>query len=151
VCTACTLVAAGREFPVLAVCMGNPDPALPAVGSFGGVHGLERIGAEVVLAYLGSLVVRLRWDATLLRALESLRLVFMPIVNPGGFWRGARANPNGGDLMRNAPAEAVEPVPFLVGGQRLGVGRRGIAGRPASDRMFRPINLEMGSSVCRRA
>ena len=32
---------------------------------------------------------------------------------------GTRANPSGVDLMRNAPVETAEPVPFLVGGQRL--------------------------------
>ncbi|MGB0126838.1 MAG: M14 family zinc carboxypeptidase [Rhodocyclaceae bacterium] len=129
--TACTVSTGGREFPVHAICLGNPDPGLPAVAFIGGVHGLERIGAEVVLAYLGSLVVRLRWDATLLRALETVRLVFVPLVNPGGLWRGTRANPNGVDLMRNAPVEAAEPVPFLVGGQRLSPGApwyRGPAG-----------------------
>ncbi|MGE5491363.1 MAG: M14 family zinc carboxypeptidase, partial [Actinomycetota bacterium] len=67
-----------------------------------------------------SLVRRLRWDAMLHRQLECVRLVFMPIVNPGGMWRGTRANPNGVDLMRNAPLNAREPVPFLVGGQRIG-------------------------------
>ena len=40
----------GPSFPVHAITLGNPDPALPAVGYFGGVHGLERIGAEVVIA-----------------------------------------------------------------------------------------------------
>ena len=39
----------GPSFPVHAITLGNPDPALPAVGYFGGVHGLERIGAEVVI------------------------------------------------------------------------------------------------------
>jgi len=46
----------------------------------------------------------------------------MPIVNPGGMALGTRANPHGVDLMRNAPVEAREPVPFLVGGQRLSAG-----------------------------
>lgn len=112
-------VASGRQHhPVLAITLGNPSPDVPAVGFFGGVHGLERIGAEVVIAHLASLVMRLRWDASLHRLLESLRLVFMPIVNPGGMARATRANPNGVDLMRNAPVEALDPVPFLIGGQR---------------------------------
>jgi hypothetical protein len=109
----------GATHPVYAVTLGNPDPALPAVGYFGGVHGLERIGAEVVIAFLQSLVMRLHWDSTLHKQLESVRLVFMPVVNPGGMQLGTRANPRGVDLMRNAPVQAHEPVPFLVGGQRL--------------------------------
>lgn len=108
----------GVAYPIHAVMLGNPDPAVPAVGYFGGVHGLERIGSEVVIAYLQSLVMRLQWDSSLHRQLETMRLVFVPIVNPGGMRLGTRANPNGVDLMRNAPVDASEPVPFMVGGQR---------------------------------
>ncbi|MCV2358819.1 zinc carboxypeptidase [Paucibacter sp. TC2R-5] len=109
----------GGGLPLLAVTLGNPDPAVPAVGFFGGVHGLERIGAEVVMAFLASLVSRLRWDSSLHRSLESVRIVFMPLVNPGGLQRATRANPKGVDLMRNAPVQAAGPVPWLVGGQRI--------------------------------
>jgi len=108
-----------RHFPLRVVTLGNPDPAVPAVGFFGGVHGLERIGSEVVLAYLQSLLMRLQWDTVLHAQLERLRLVFMPRVNPGGLWLGTRANPRGVDLMRNAPVDATEAVPFMVGGQRI--------------------------------
>src|SRR5664279_1400575 len=72
------------SYPVHVVTLGNPSRDVPAVGYFGGIHGLERIGAEVVIAYLHSLVMRLQWESTLHRQLENLRLVFMPIVNPGG-------------------------------------------------------------------
>jgi hypothetical protein len=34
-------------------------------------------------------------------------------------WLGTRANPNGVDLMRNAPVEGAEGVPYLLGGQRI--------------------------------
>jgi hypothetical protein len=118
----CQVEAGRQHFPVYSITLGNPAPDVPAVGFFGGVHGLERIGAEVVIAYLHSLVMRLQWDSLLHRQLESVRLVFMPLVNPGGVWQGTRANPNGVDLMRNAPVEASERVPFLIGGQRLSAG-----------------------------
>lgn len=120
----------GRGFPLYVVALGNPSPDTPGIGFFGGFHGLERIGAEVVLAYLRSLVVRLRWDSVLLRKLEHVRLVFMPIVNPGGMFRGTRANPNGVDLMRNAPLDSKEQVPFLVGGQRISARLPWYRGRP---------------------
>lgn len=107
------------SLPLWGLTLGNPDPACPAVAYVGGVHGLERIGTEVVLAHLRSLIARLDWDATLLHQLEGLRVVFLPVANPGGMLRGTRANPHGVDLMRNAPVEARPPVPFLVGGQRL--------------------------------
>lgn len=107
-----------RRLPIYTVALGNPSPDVPAVGFFGGVHGLERIGSEVVVAYMKSLLKRLEWDALLHVKLESMRLIFMPLVNPGGLVLGTRANPAGVDLMRNAPVDAIEKVPFLVGGQR---------------------------------
>ena len=116
----CDVTVPGRgEYPVYAITLGNGDRCMPAVGYFGGVHGLERIGAEVVIAFLHNIVMRLPWDSALLRQLETVRLVFMPIVNPGGMLMGTRANPAGVDLMRNAPIQAQASVPFMVGGQRV--------------------------------
>jgi len=129
----CTVQARGEPHPVHAVSLGNTDASVPAVGFFGGVHGLERIGAEVVLAYFANIVGRLAWDTLLHRQLEAMRLVFMPLVNPGGLALGTRANPQGVDLMRNAPVEAADGVPFLIGGQRMSAGLpwfRGEAGAP---------------------
>lgn len=119
---ACRVDHLGQSLPVLAITLGNPDPALPAAGFFGGVHGLERIGSRVVIAFLEHLVARLAWDATLHAQLERVRLLFMPIVNPGGMARGTRANPAGVDLMRNAPVDASDRAPFLVAGQRISAG-----------------------------
>lgn len=115
--------------PVYSLALGNPSPRVPAVGFFGGVHGLERIGTQVILALLHSLVLRLAWDKTLHALLEQVRLVFMPLVNPGGMLRNTRANPNGVDLMRNAPVDALEAVPPLVGGQRISSGLPWYRGR----------------------
>lgn len=120
-------------WPIYAVGCGNPDPSLPALAVVGGIHGLERIGAKVAIAYLESIVSRLRWDRTLHRQLEEMRLLFVPLVNPGGMWLRTRANPNGVDLMRNAPVEAADPVPFMVGGQRRSANLpwyRGAVGAP---------------------
>ena len=129
----CEVQCGQRRFPVHSFTLGNPSLDVPAVGFFGGVHGLERIGAEVVLAYMRSLLMRLPWDTVLREQLKGVRLVFMPMVNPGGLWLGTRANPNGVDLMRNSPVEAVEPVPFMLGGHRIGPGLpwyRGPRGEP---------------------
>lgn len=119
---ACRVAHEAGELPVYAITLGNPDPSLPAAGFFGGVHGLERIGSRVVIAFLEQIVGRLAWDATLLQQLERVRLLFMPVVNPGGMARGTRANPAGVDLMRNAPVDARDPVPFLLAGQRISAG-----------------------------
>lgn len=149
-CRELARVAVGEgDLPVLAITMGNPDPRVPALAFIGGVHGLERIGAQVVLAYLGSLVRRLRWDLSLHQQLESLRLVFLPVVNPGGVLLNTRANPQGIDLMRNAPQDAEHPVPFLVGGQRWSArlpwyrGPRGAAMQPESDALCRLVREEL--------
>ncbi len=115
----CEVRSGKSQFPVHAISLGNPSKDVPAVGFFGGIHGLERIGAELVTAYLASLVTRLQWDSMLARQLEFMRFVFMPLVNPGGMLLGTRANPSGVDLMRNAPVSATEDVPFLIGGQRI--------------------------------
>jgi len=119
-----------QDLPVYTVAIGNASRTVPAVGYFGGVHGLERIGAQVVIAWLNSLVTRLDWDRSLQRQLEEVRVLFMPLVNPGGTLRGTRANPAGVDLMRNAPVDASEPVPFLLGGHRLSEGLPWFRGRP---------------------
>ena len=107
----------GHDLEVIT--LGTADARYPGIGFFGGVHGLERIGVTLVTSYLRTIVERLRWDATLEHQLERLRLVFMPLVNPGGLMRRTRANPNGVDLMRNAPLDATDPVPWLVGGHRI--------------------------------
>jgi hypothetical protein len=115
----CEVQAAGRRLPVPVLALGNPSPDVPAVGFFGGVHGLERIGAEVVIAYLRHVLQRLAWDELLHTQLQRLRMVFMPIVNPGGLLLGTRANPRGVDLMRNSPVESPHVLPTMLGGQRL--------------------------------
>jgi hypothetical protein len=149
VAIACRVPHRGRELPVYAFTLGTPAPDAPAVGFFGGVHGLERIGARVVIAFLHSLVGRLAWDASLHDQLQRVRLVFMPLVNPGGLVRGTRANPAGVDLMRNAPIDAVEPVPWPVGGQRLSAalpwyrGRPGAAMEPESAALCGLVNREL--------
>jgi hypothetical protein len=129
----CEVSLDAATLPVYAITLGNPDPDVPAVGFFGGVHGLERIGVDVVLAYLRTLVARLRWDVTLAHQLEHLRMVFMPLVNPGGLALGTRANPEGVDLMRNSPVECAHGAPFMLGGQRVSAALpwyRGRAGTP---------------------
>lgn len=111
--------AAETRLPVYVIRLGNPSPSVPAIGFFGGIHGLERIGTKVLLEFLHSILMRLRWDHVLHRQLESMRLIFMPLVNPAGMLRGTRANAQGVDLMRNAPLQAPGKVHFLVGGHRI--------------------------------
>ncbi len=115
----CEVDAGKQRFPVYRITLDNPDPVLPAIGFFGGIHGLERIGTQALLYFLRSLLTRLQWDNSLHHLLQNVHLVFMPLINPGGMWQSTRCNPRGVDLMRNAPIEADGKVPFLLGGHRI--------------------------------
>jgi len=95
------------EFPIHCITLGSTRPDAPALAFFGGVHGLEKIGSEVILSYMETISQLLDWDQELLSRLEKSRLVFVPIVNPVGVYLGTRCNGNGVDLMRNSPVEGV--------------------------------------------
>jgi hypothetical protein len=92
----------------------------PLVLCVGGVHGLERIGAQVVLGFIETLVAALRWDRTLGDVLDRVKLSFIPVLNPVGVLIRRRSNGQGVDLMRNAPVDAERSgLPFaLYRGQR---------------------------------
>jgi len=92
-------------FPIYNIVMGSLRDDVPVLAFFGGVHGLEKIGSEVILSYLHTIIQLLKWDEEFAERLTRSRLVFMPIVNPVGVFRGTRSNGNGVDLMRNAPVE----------------------------------------------
>ncbi|MEX3959243.1 M14 family zinc carboxypeptidase [Trinickia sp. EG282A] len=140
-----------RSFAVYVATLGSSDPRAPAIGFFAGIHGLERIGTQLLLDYMRVLLCRLEWDQLLQQQLQSVRLVFMPIVNPGGMWAMTRSNPNGVDLMRNAPQSAEGRVPFLAGGQRIGPwlpwyrGRRGAPMEVEAALMIRVVEEELMS------
>jgi hypothetical protein len=112
-----TLVRVGG-LPVHAFSFGPNDPSVPALLVTGGVHGVEKIGTHVAVAFLGSLVSRLAWDDLLHDALHRVRVLIVPLVNPTGMSLDRRANANGVDLMRNAPVAALGGTP-LLGGQRI--------------------------------
>ena len=137
--------AAGQTLPVWLLETGSRNAKAPVFGLFGGVHGVERIGSQVLLSWLHSLTERMHWDDALHRKLEQVRLVIMPIVNPAGMWLKRRSNANGIDLMRNAPIDAMGKVPFLVGGHRIGPwlpwyrGRRGAAMEAEAEALVRVV------------
>jgi hypothetical protein len=107
-----------REFPIYCLILGSMQPDAPVLAYFGGVHGLEKIGSEVILSYLQTIIRLLEWDEEFAARLEKSRLVFVPIVNPVGVYRGTRSNGNGVDLMRNSPVEGVGKI-RLYSGHRL--------------------------------
>jgi len=105
-------------FPIHAVRFGSGERDQPTLLVTAGVHGLERIGTHVAIAFLKSLVARLAWDELLHEALTRARIIVVPLLNPLGMALGQRANGWGVDLMRNAPEPAQFGTP-LIGGHRL--------------------------------
>ena len=61
VCEVQTRRAPFPVFPVFTASIGSRDPLAPCIGFFGGIHGLERIGSQLVLDYMQSLLHRLTW------------------------------------------------------------------------------------------
>lgn len=109
-----------RTFPIYSFAFGTNDPTAPTVAFVGGVHGLERIGTNVVLSHLKTVVELLGWDKALQHLLARSRMVFYPLVNPAGMYARRRSNANGIDLMRNAPLDAeTKPNVALIGGHRI--------------------------------
>ncbi|MGP4763565.1 M14 family zinc carboxypeptidase, partial [Klebsiella pneumoniae] len=74
----------GIRLPSYLIELGARDPAKPNLLLVGGVHGLERIGSAVLIAFLESLQNRLNWDQTLADSLSQLNLYLLPMVNPVG-------------------------------------------------------------------
>ncbi|MBO9665644.1 MAG: DUF2817 domain-containing protein [Bdellovibrio sp.] len=103
------------KLPIYKLSFGSTDPEAPTLGLVGGVHGLERIGAQVCVALFNSVAELARWDRQFQRTLQDVRIFFIPTVNPIGILRKTRSNPRGVDLMRNAPVEGDDPPRFLGG------------------------------------
>lgn len=109
----------GLELPIHGITFGSKDRSAPTLGIFGGVHGLERIGSEVVISYMQTISELLTWDETFHERLKHSRLVFVPIINPIGMYHRRRSNGNGVDLMRNSPTRAEKNPAYLVGGHQI--------------------------------
>lgn len=106
--------------PIYSLTLGNQhDQGVPSLLITGAVHGVERIGTKIILAWLTSLLERLDWDEDLRLQLEKVQIVIIPIVNPVGVYSNSRCNGNGVDLNRNAPIDAEGEVPMLGGGHRI--------------------------------
>jgi hypothetical protein len=117
----------------------------------GGVHGLERIGAELCLNLLKSTIENLTWDKSLQHLFTQIRVVFVPLVNPAGYYNFTRCNSNGVDLMRNGPVDATDKVPFLLGGHRISPllpwyrGKENVI-ESENSALFKKFNEECGKS-----
>ncbi len=99
----------GHSLPIYSYSFGPDKDDLPTLIFVGGVHGLERIGSRVVIAYLKTWLELMEWDELTRAAAARMRVLFYPLVNPGGMFAFTRSNPQGVDLMRNAPVDVEDP------------------------------------------
>ena len=135
----------GMNLPIYRTELGSTRPDAPSVLVVGGVHGLERIGSQVVIAWLSSLLARMGWDENCRQLLEKVHITLLPILNPGGMYLNQRSNPNGVDLMRNAPITAQDRSAFMLGGQRLSPRLPWYTGDP--EQGMEPENLALESVI----
>ncbi|MDH4467492.1 MAG: M14 family zinc carboxypeptidase [Bacteriovoracaceae bacterium] len=105
----------GESYPVYGIVIGPKEGDVPTFGIYGGVHGLERIGSQITISYLQSIVAQMHWDKDLKEFFKTSRIVSIPMINPGGVAKLSRSNLRGVDLMRNAPVDAVNPISFFSG------------------------------------
>ena len=113
-----TIVYRQESYPIYSFTIGSRDPHHPTLFMTGGIHGLERVGAQLAWSLLKTTLDRLIWDQSLQEIFKNIRLVVIPLVNPVGYYKFKRSNGNDVDLMRNSPVTSKERVPFLLGGQR---------------------------------
>ena len=136
------------QLPLYSVTIGSRDPQAPAVLMTAGMHGVERIGSQVLIAWMQTLLERMKCDAHLCQLASQIQLVFMPILNPVGMWLNRRCNGNGIDLNRNAPIDAEDDVKLLGGGHRLGGFLPWYRGR--KDAPMEPENLALERVIKRQ-
>ncbi len=105
-----------KKYPIFVYSIGTQKPSAPVLFITGGIHGLEKIGAQLAWSFLKTTIDKLNWDQSLRFIFKNIRLVVIPLVNPVGYSYQMRSNGNGVDLMRNSPIVARDKVPFLLGG-----------------------------------
>ncbi|HRQ06152.1 MAG TPA: M14 family zinc carboxypeptidase [Nitrosomonas halophila] len=115
----CHVSSGDGSLPIYALTLGSGAQDAPCMTYVAGVHGLERIGTQVVIAFLEGLLERLKWDRVLIDMLQRVRIHVLPLVNPVGMLNYTRANGQGVDLMRNAPVDSHEKTIWLAGGHRI--------------------------------
>ena len=105
--------------PIYALSLGNLVQDVPCITFVAGIHGLERIGTQVVVTFMEGLLERLEWDQVTLDLMQRVRIHILPLVNPVGMYNNTRSNGQGIDLMRNAPIDSQEKTIWLGGGHRI--------------------------------
>jgi hypothetical protein len=105
--------------PIWEISIGAEDETVPTLGLYAGIHGNERIGSQVLLAWLEHTLSCLAWDSSLQDRLTKMRIVAIPLINVTGLRLGTRHTSTGVDLMRNAPIDAQMPYIWPLAGQKI--------------------------------
>ena len=105
--------------PIWELTIGAEDETVPTLGLYAGIHGNERIGSQVLLAWLEHTLSCLSWDRSLQDRLSKMRIVAIPLINVTGLRLGTRHTSQGIDLMRNAPIDAQMPYIWPLAGQKI--------------------------------
>ncbi|GAL36591.1 zinc carboxypeptidase-related protein [Vibrio maritimus] len=74
----------GVEMPIQQLSFGSSHPSAPCLILTGSIHGVERIGSQIILAFIRSLLKRRQWDSQLNDTLNKIRILTVPVVNPWG-------------------------------------------------------------------
>jgi len=106
-------------FSIWELSIGSEEKNVPTLGLYAGIHGNERIGSQVLLAWLEHTLSCLAWDSALQQRLKTMRIVSIPLINVTGLHLGTRATSKGVDLMRNAPVDAIGPHIWPLAGQKI--------------------------------
>ena len=120
----------GQHYPLLSFSFGSQDKSAPTFALISGVHGVERIGVQTLLALLNTFFSRALWDTSTQVILEKIRFCVFPFANPVGIAKGTRSNGNGVDIMRNSPIDVRDKVYPLYGGQKLSANLPWYQGNP---------------------
>lgn len=117
--TLATISHKSKSYPIYKLSIGSSDSSHLQLAFIGGVHGLERIGSEVLLSYMHTVSELLEWDESFKERLKVSRLIFIPVLNPVGVQTFSRTNGRGVDLMRNGSLEAEPPGGAWYRGQSI--------------------------------
>ena len=74
--------------PVYALTLGNRAADIPCITFVAGIHGLERIGTQVVMAFLETLLKRLEWDLVFADILQQVRINVLTAMKRRFGWVG---------------------------------------------------------------
>lgn len=143
-----------QRMPLMAYKCGGGGAGDPCLMLVGGVHGLERIGSQLVVDFMRTLATRLIWDKGLQDLLAGMSIHAVPAANPHGLAYGTRSNAAGIDLMRNAPIQGEERGAFFAGGQRISPRLpwfRGRRGEPMQEESKALIDWSMGVAAKSKA